>query len=60
MSSASRQAGRCLQRLEHGRGHREDAGIARGHDDDPASRCGQRQRLPGASELLAIVGGVDA
>ncbi len=44
-----------LDRLEHGTRHREHPGIARGHHRHRPARAGERQRVPGARQLLAIV-----
>ena len=52
--------GFVLDRLEHRRGHRENAGIAAGDDRDRAALRGQRQRETRAVELDAVVAGVSA
>ena len=46
------------ERLEHGRGHGKDPGIARRHNYDPATGLGQIERMIRALELDAVVGGV--
>ena len=57
-STPRRVAG--LDRLEHRRRHGEHAGIAARHDDDLAARGGERQSVPRAFELDAVVGGMAA
>ena len=49
-----------LDRLEHRRRHGEHAGITARDDDDLAARGGERQSVPRAVELDAIVGGMAA
>ena len=47
-----------LDRLEHRRRHRENAGIAAGDDRDRAALRGERQGKPGAVQFEAIVADV--
>ena len=44
-----------FDRLEHRRGHGEDAGIAAGNDSDATPGRGQRERLARTRQLLAVV-----
>ncbi len=56
--SSARQRRMGLHRLEHRRRHAEHPGVAARHDRHPAPGGGQRQRVPGAVQLDAVVRGV--
>jgi hypothetical protein len=51
---------RFVERFEHGRGHREHAGVARRHDRDAPALGRQFERMARALHFLAIVGAVHA